>query len=1131
MSMKLRLLVGVAVPFAVSCVAQAYAQEVTTPLTDPIRTSTANSGQPANISITSAGSVTLTGRDGETAVTVDSSNTLANAGSITVNNSNNAVGVRILPGLTTGYSGTGSILVLEDYTRTDTDNDGDLDGPLATGTGRFGLLLEAGAPMVGSITFGAGSRVEVEGNESAAVSLRSAIDGSFRQSGTTSLIGSNGFGVDMRGDISGDVAINGFVSAQGENSVGLRSLGAVGGEFMVGGTITATGFTSTTISNYVDPDVLPPGQPTIAERRDADDLLIGGPALRIAGNLARGLLLNGAATGGVDTTPDVKDAIQNFNENRTEATITAFGSSPAVLIQGLDGAASGLVLSRVRESVRDTLDDDRDGNFDEIIGTFNYDYGLVHRGLISANGLNVGFRATGLDVRGSADGLNTTTIEGGLFAGGQVIARAFEADSRAIVFGARGTTPRIDIAGVIQSTVFTETDHTAYGVLLESGAQVPAINVTGSITATTRGYDGSIFGIRDRSGTLTSIANSGRISAQFTDDDLTDDITSGAGRAIAIDVSANTSGVTLTQSDSRGDARIIGDVLFGSGADRFDLASGEVQGAVAFGMGADVLNIGAATLTGDVSFLGAGSQTTISGGTLNGALAFGGAGSSLSLTNRATYSGYLSSGPGDLAVSLSNSTLRQTPGATTRLSTFSAASGSELTFEIDRALVQRGTPVFEVAGAATLSADTRIAPVFRDVLTDSFNLRLISAGSLSLGGPVSAMLRSELPFLYQASLGTNAGNTAIDLSLRVKTAAELGLASYQAGSYSAVLGLLASNSEIGSAVSAITTAQDFSRAYTQLIPQSDGALLRVLETNATAAFGATARRLDLQTDRPDGRGAAWVEEFGVYHTSDASDQTPEISGGGFGVSAGYDFISRPNFVLGAFAALESIELEEQERRLSPLTLGQYSFGGYSGARFGAVSVNGAASVGFSEFSSTRRIEVGSFADTVTGDWNGTTFTGAMRATYTASLGPVDFKPYIGADVLTLQQDARSEISTGQFNNGVEADEGDSTLITASYGARLAGNWGRTDAVAINPELSIGYRNVLTFDSNPGMAQFNGVGTAFQLATGREPESALTAGFGFTLRSQFLKLNLGYDGEFADGATTHYGSIALRFSFW
>ena len=117
--------------------------------------------------------------------------------------------------------------------------------------------------------------------------------------------------------------------------------------------------------------------------------------------------------------------VQDFNENRINGSVTSYGSAPALLIQSVDGGAGGAItLSRVRETILDTLDDDKDNNLTEVIGTFNYDYGFMNRGTITGNGLNVGFNSTGLKIAGSADGTHSTSIQGGIFNGGTITARS-----------------------------------------------------------------------------------------------------------------------------------------------------------------------------------------------------------------------------------------------------------------------------------------------------------------------------------------------------------------------------------------------------------------------------------------------------------------------------------------------------------------------------------------------------------------------------------------------------------------------------------------------------------------------------------------------------------------------------------
>ena len=127
-------------------------------------------------------------------------------------------------------------------------------------------------------------------------------------------------------------------------------------------------------------------------------------------------------------------------------------SAPALLVQSVDGGAGqDLVLSRVRETILDTLDDDKDNNLTEVIGTFNYDYGFMNRGTIAGNGVNVGFNSNGLKIAGSADGTHSTTIEGGVFNGGSITAQSGEGNATAFLFGAGATTPLLVNSGTISA--------------------------------------------------------------------------------------------------------------------------------------------------------------------------------------------------------------------------------------------------------------------------------------------------------------------------------------------------------------------------------------------------------------------------------------------------------------------------------------------------------------------------------------------------------------------------------------------------------------------------------------------------------------------------------------------------------
>jgi uncharacterized protein with beta-barrel porin domain len=1166
MTFKVRLLLGAAAPFVFTLPAAAQVT-ISTATTAPVQTATANNGAASDITISApSGSVAPTTAN-TTAVTINSSNDVVNNGAITFNNQNDTVGVRILPGLTGSYGGTGSISLLEDYSRVDSadDTDAEPDGPLAQGSNRFGILLESGGTFTGDIRIDAsnnvttpvGGAITVEGNNSAGVSLQSNLNGSYIQRGVVSVTGTNAIGVDIRGDVSGNIeigseavttgtagvpaaaAVPGGVTARGEGAVGVRVLGDVAGEFMIDGAIAATGFAQGgEASNYEDPDTADDNNEGGDEPDplDPDDLLVGGSAVEIRGDLARGFLVNGPAIGTPDATADVKDVVQNFDENRTRGAITSLGSAPAVTIRSLDGVAGdAIVLGRVRETVLDNLDDDNDDNLSEVIGVFDYDYGFINRGVIESSGINVGFESTGLLIAGSADGAHTTTVEGGIFNGGSITSTAFEANANAVVIGAGAITPQFVNIGAITATANTQTTHDAYGVRIDAGATVDSFTNTGSIVAGVDSFAADAIAFQDLSGTVDTFVNNSRITAFFADDDLTDDVTDGPGNAIAIDLSHNPGNVLITQNDTIDNARIVGDILMGVGSDRFDLLSGQVFGTVDFGAGAgsDTFNVSSGTLNGNATFRGAGANVNFNGGLMAGNLSLGDATGALSFANSSNFLGELTrTGVGAMSLSVDNSILNNLATGTLNLSSMSLTNNARIGIAIDNARIAGNIPNFNITGTADIAANTQFNPLFDQFTNQTFTLRILNAGTINLGGPLSAMIDETGPFLYNAQL-VQPNPNAIDLVLEVKDAAELGLNTRQTGAYDAVLSLMEESDTIASALTTPTTEAGFQRGFSDLLPANDASVLRVLATNASAAFGATANRLDMISNKPDAPGGAWLEEFGVYHTADASADSVGLSGGGFGVAGGLDLISTGNALIGAFLSLESVEMEEEDRTSAPLNVSQTAIGAYAGWINGNLAINGAASYGFINFTSDREVQVGSLAERLRGEWKGSSYSASARAAYTVPLGWLDVKPFVGADYTGFQQDGYQETATSLEDLEIIAGDSDASLATASYGIQLVGNLGGDDAYQIRPEMSVGYRSILNWEATPATLAFQGgpTGSIFTLDPGVEPEDAIVAGLGINVDSQFLNVKLGYDTEISDTATTHYGSITLRLAFW
>ncbi|RZM25830.1 MAG: autotransporter domain-containing protein, partial [Sphingomonas sp.] len=221
--------------FAVA--APAHAQTVIdTKRTDPVRTATIKAGTPDAIRIAAAGSVVPTAG---TAVTIDSANAVVNEGTIQVSNADNATGILANAGTGGGITNSGKIILDETYVATDTDKDGDVDGPFAAGTGRTGIRT-AGAYAGAIVNSGS---VTVQGNNSAGIWLGGPLTGAFTHDGTTSVTGDGSTAVRVA-DVTGNVRLAGTIAAVGRGAVAARVDGDIAGALVVQGAIGATGYRS-----------------------------------------------------------------------------------------------------------------------------------------------------------------------------------------------------------------------------------------------------------------------------------------------------------------------------------------------------------------------------------------------------------------------------------------------------------------------------------------------------------------------------------------------------------------------------------------------------------------------------------------------------------------------------------------------------------------------------------------------------------------------------------------------------------------------------------------------------------------------------------------------------------------------
>jgi len=713
--------------------APAFAETViSTATTAPVATGTAND----DIRISSTGSVKPANG---AAVTINSNDSVKNEGIVAITGANDSTGILATTNLAGNITNSGTITVDENFTPTDSDNDGDLDGPFAQGNNRFGIHVLGGGTFTGNVVNG--GTITIEGNQSAGIAIDSALTGSLSQTGgSITVTGNDSFGI-KAGNISGNVAItNGTIAVKGANAVGIALDGNVGGSVTIQGAVTSTGYRSTT----------PPADPS---KLDADDLLQGGPAVRIAGNVAGGIVFD-APPPNNSTTDDDEDDDGIVDTAEGTASIVSMSAAPAVLI---GSAAADTAVGASASSA--------DG------------HGLVAKGTIGGFGIYKNVSATGFQIGGLG---HNVTIAGGMTVAGTIGASAVEANAVGLRIGAGAAVPELKITGSVQATGGGTDATSAQAIVIDTGATVATIRNLGTITGTVNGTAGSAAAIVDKAGTVTLIENSGSIGVA--------NAAALGDKGVAFDLRANGAGATVRQlavASGKPAPTIAGTMLFGSGSDTLDIADGTVTGAAKFGLGNNQLKLsGDAAMTGVVTFGGGADAIQLAGtSVLTGNVDFGGGGDTLALTGTSAFHGALANS-GGLAVNAgAGTTFDVTNTGTVNLASLTIGAGATLGISLDQGA--NAVTFFNVTGAADFGTGTKVKVNLLSLGGVAGTYKIVQAGTLTGAGNLSADAAS-LPFLYNASLLTSTPGQ-VSLVVQLKTADQLGLNTSEASILDAVV--------------------------------------------------------------------------------------------------------------------------------------------------------------------------------------------------------------------------------------------------------------------------------------------------------------------------------------------------------
>lgn len=1100
----MRIMLATAVAIAPLMAASGAMAEVviSTTRTTPITTANATGSGPDTIRMISTGTIVLNSGVG---VTVNSShNFTMEGGTISLDNSPpGSTGVLIEGGNTADISITGTVSLFDNITGetdTDADNDGDVDGAFANGSGRYGVRLAGAAPLTGDILVNAGASIGVDGNDSYGISLEGPLDGRFDMFGSVTVIGEDSFGVSVTGDVTGDIRTGGSIAARGPGSTAFSVEGDVGGAMVIHSNISASGYRYTSRpaerpDDYVE---TPENDESILflDELDPDDLEQGGPAVSIQGNVAGGVLFARGPTYGAAGLEgdDDGDGIKNGDEdddgdgtpNRTDtdrdgdglldstestAAINVYGSAPAVEI---GSATQSIVLGD--------------------IGTGDEAFGLINRGSITAQGIYDEVAASGIVIGGNAG--QTVDLGGGLRNEGTVVALSFDADATAIRFGEGAIAPTVINANTITAGSNSELATTTTAVRIDAGAVVNTFVNTGTILASTGGGTANTFAVHDLSGGLTSITNNGSIQATVNANADNDPIT---GVATAIDVSANTTGVTVVQDgiaatptdsnpDTDGDGvpdnnepNIFGAIRLGSGADTLDIRNGVVVGDISFGDGADSL--------------------LVSGGAL--------------------VRGSLSDTDGALDIDVSDGTLEGRHTTALDLTNLNVGADGTLVVTLDPANSAAGT--FNVAGTATLADGAGLGVRFNSLLAAPERFILIDAATLNYGDIDLTSIQENSPYLYMVSAGADVPAGQVFADVRRRTAEEADLIAVEAQMFDAFYGALggADAGLVRDAFLAQTGRDEFLNLYEQLLPDHSGGPLLSLASGVDAVTRALTGR---NASAAPGETSAWVQEINFYADKDKSDAYGFRSEG-FGVAGGIERGTGLGAV-GVTLAFTSSDLEDPEAEAEEvLSASLLELGLYWRAQGQYWTTWARAAAGYASFTSERRFVGAGLNLSNESDWNGFTLAAAGGVSYERNFGRFSIRPEAYAEFFSLSEGGHVEEGGGDGFD-LEIDDRDGHMFSATAAINVGMKMGENDW--LRPEVRVGWRQNISVDPGDTIARFRSGGGDFTLSPDTIEGGGPILGFRLNVGNELGMLSVSADAEMIDDYVRYM--LFLRASF-
>ena len=671
--------------------------------------------------------------------------------------------------------------------------------------------------------------------------------GSSTYTGTITIDGEHSAGIQIDGDLKGSLNTQGAIAILGDSSYGVK-LNTVTGNVTIGGTVQVTGSAS---QGYVQ-----------------------------SGAVTGAILIDGAITNGYSYTDTSGTALvmsRSLLNTGTPVGTTYLAAGLAPIVE-IDGNVTGGVL--INAPTTSTSTDTNRGSITSYGNNPALQIGGATNITIGSGTTNNGAYALGIDGSVAANSYTTSTA------------------AYATVIGGRGgnvtLTNGLEVYGTVSATTI---DTAATALLINSGSVVGTILNTGTIKATaSQQTSGNVYAIQDLSGSVTSLTNQGYISGTAA--------TALNATSAAIDLRANTTGVTLTQSYTSANqtnettdkaattynpatatlyAGITGDIYLGTGNNTINIQSGSITGNTYIAGGNTTISLADVTRwVGNINFAGAGTETLTmtDNSQLTGNLALAGNAGTLTLSSAAQFLGTVTGGSA-FNVVVNGGIFGANAVGTTTINSLNVASGGNLRVYIDGTTA---TSSLLQANSATFASGAKISLYVNSLSNITKKYDVLTATTLT-GASTLTNSSLDLPVLFNGTISTDANNVYVDIERA--TAAQLGLTTAQSAAYTAILNDAANNTLIQSTLLQIYDTPTLRGRFNELLPNYAGGTFDVV----TRASRLAAKHLDDDSTMFSiSDSAAWIEPI-VFTGTRTFGDTPGFKSSGGGLSMGYEKVT------------------------------------------------------------------------------------------------------------------------------------------------------------------------------------------------------------------------------------------------